>query len=348
MLTTELTSVFRRQLELCRLGANETVGLLTDVGTDPRIAAATLAAAAELGSSAFELRLAHGPNVEVTGEDPLKAKPVLAALRNTDLLLTTFVGFFAPWERAIREGGGRILNVLDTPDELARLQGTPELKAAVLAARDRIAGGTVFHLSSDAGTDFTWTRDPKAEILAHYGFADEPGQMDCWGQGMAAMFPVEGSAHGRVVIQPGDIWILPYARLVNSPIELQVDDGFITKISGGGLDAQVFSYWLTSCQLSKDDKDPFAVSHLGWGMNPKARWDDAVRYEHSMAKLNAGVRSYPGNFLFSTGPGPQRSTKGHIDMPMCNCTLTVDGETIINKGTLVDPAMIVDKRRAYH
>ena len=344
--TAELTSVFRRQLELCQLKSDETVALLTDFGTDQRIAEAALAAASEMGCSAYELRIAHGPDIEVMGSDAVRTKPVIEALRNTDLLLTPFVGFFAPWDQAIREAGGRILMVLDTPDELVRLQGSPELKAAALAARDRVANGRVFRVTSDAGTDFTWERDPVMPIAAHYGFADVPGRSDHWGQGMVAMFPAEGSAHGRVVVQPGDLWILPYARLVQSSVELVVEDGHIAKIAGSGVDSQMFSSWLESCQLSDEDKDPYAISHLGWGLNPKARWDDAVRYEHSMSRLQASARSFPGNFLFSCGPGPRRDTKGHIDMPMCNCTITVDGDVVVDKGRLVEPAMIVNYQSA--
>ena len=40
-------------------------------------------------------------------------------------------------------------------------------------------------------------------------------------------------------------------------------------------------------------------------------------------------RAFYGNVLFSTGPntdmGGKRDTKGHIDMPMCDCTVLLDG-----------------------
>ena len=67
-----------------------------------------------------------------------------------------------------------------------------------------------------------------------------------------------------------------------------------------------------------------------------------------MENLQASMRSYPGSFLFSTGPGPHRKTKGHIDMPLNDCTVMLDGEVVINQGTIVDAAMIVDPARTYH
>ena len=43
-------------------------------------------------------------------------------------------------------------------------------------------------------------------------------------------FPNEGSATGTVVIQPGDIVILPYCRYVIDPVQLGVREAIVTKI----------------------------------------------------------------------------------------------------------------------
>ena len=54
---------------------------------------------------------------------------------------------------------------------------------------------------------------------------------------------------------------------------------------------------------------------------------------------------FAGNFLFSTGPnsqgGGKRTTRGHYDVPMRDCTVMLDGQVIIDKGRIVDPAMQV-------
>ena len=345
--TARLTSIFRRQYELCALARGETVVLLTDYRSDRDVVRAGMAAAAEIGNAAFEICVGEGPSEQYVGANPLEAQGLIEAVRHTNLVLTFFVGFFSGWETAVRAAGGRILNVLETPDQLARLQSSPALKKAVLAAADRLRRARTVRVTSDAGTDLSWIRDPDEELIVHYGATDEPGQQDQWGQGMVAMFPAEGSANGRVVVKPGDVWILPYARMVQSPIELDVRDGFIRSVSGGA-DAKAFKYWLDSCRTSEGDLDPYAISHLGWGLNPKARWDDIIHWENSMENLQASRRSYPGSFLFSTGPSPKRKTHGHIDMSLNDCTIALDGEVIINKGSIVDPAMIVDPARAYH
>ena len=64
-------------------------------------------------------------------------------------------------------------------------------------------------------------------------------------------------------------------------------------------------------------------------------------------RSHASARTFPGNFLFSTGPntqgGGKRRTKGHYDVPMRDCTVLLDNATVIERGKFVDPAMIVQR-----
>ncbi|WP_313802444.1 hypothetical protein [Sphingobium sp.] len=345
--SAQLVPAFKRQFELCALKPGETVVFLTDRDTDREQVVAGLAAAAELGNVAYEIHVDLNMNIPFVGINPLSDQGVLEALKRAGLVIAFYVGFFAEWQPEIRKAGGRILNILDTSRQLLRLQGTPALRAAAKAGEARLRKAQRVRLTNAAGTDLRWEIDQQAPFLCHYGAADETGRMDHWGQGMIAHFPVEGSASGRVVVQPGDVWIFPYQRFVSSPIELEVRDGFIREI-GGGLDAKMFRYFLEEAQLSESDMDPFAISHMGWGLNPRARWDDTVAFNGNLEDLAASARAYPGNFLFSTGPGYKRKTKGHIDMPMCDCTVELDGDVVVDRGRLVDPAMIADPERAYH
>jgi len=49
--------------------------------------------------------------------------------------------------------------------------------------------------------------------------------------------------------------------------------------------------------------------------------------------------------LFSTGPnsqgGGKRTTRGHYDIPMRDCTVRLDNEVIIDRGKITDPKMMV-------
>ena len=60
---------------------------------------------------------------------------------------------------------------------------------------------------------------------------------------------------------------------------------------------------------------------------------------------HAGARCFAGNFLFSTGPnsqgGGKRTTKGHYDVPMRDCTVALDNDVIIDRGKFTDEKMQV-------
>src|SRR5690606_20914248 len=112
--------------------------------------------------------------------------------------------------------------ITDNPGRLKTLQSPAGLKEAVLHATQRYANTRTVRVTNAAGTDLTYQRgDPRwSEIRGYYGYADTKGRFDQWGMGMVADFPDEGTANGKVVIQPGDLWILPYVRIVESEIHL--------------------------------------------------------------------------------------------------------------------------------
>ena len=107
-------------------------------------------------------------------------------------------------------------------------------------------------------------------------------------------------------------------------------------------------HWLEDGKRHADDMDGHAVSHLGWGLNPQARWDHIALNGDDPERSHANARTFPANFLFSTGPntqgGGKRNTKGHYDVPMRDCTVMLDNDVIIERGRFVDEKMIVHCR----
>ncbi|HSG91660.1 MAG TPA: 2,5-dihydroxypyridine 5,6-dioxygenase, partial [Pseudomonadales bacterium] len=274
-----------------------------------------------------------------------RCKGTLEAAKAVDLIVIFHVPLFTRWLKDVMGAGVRVLMIIDGPDDLEQLMAPPGLKDAVLHAHRVLEAARAVHVTSEAGTDFTY-RCGDFPVMSQYGFADEPGHFDHWGAGHVHTFPNEGSANGTVVFQPGDIVILPYCRYVQDPVRVEVRDGFITRIEGG-LDAKLMRDWLDDNRAAADDRDPFAVSHLGWGLNPQAIWYNIALNGDTPERSRAAARTFPGNFLFSTGPNTQgggnRSTRGHYDVPMRDCTVTLDGVTVIDKGRLVDPKMVVPR-----
>jgi 2,5-dihydroxypyridine 5,6-dioxygenase len=339
-----LASLYRREFELCRVKRGETVLCVSDLGTRREYIQAAFAAADELGADVYEMCVNSMPSWTKVGVPTVgKCKGTLEAAKEADLIVIFHVPLFSKWLKEVMDAGVRVLMIIDAPDDLEMLMAPKGLKEAMLYAQRRYEKTREVRVISDAGTDLTY-RCGEYPVMTQWGYADEPSRFDHWGGGHIHTFPNEGSANGTVVFQPGDIVILPYCRYVQDEVRLEIRDGFITKIDGG-LDAKLMRDWLTDNATGPDDRDPFAVSHLGWGMNPQARWYGLGLYGENPERHRAAARTFPGNFLFSTGPnsqgGGKRTTRGHYDVPMRDCTILLDNEVVVDKGRLVDENMIV-------
>lgn len=228
--------------------------------------------------------------------------------------------------------GTRILLAIEPPEVLVRMVPTEADRSRVKAAAQRIGRAKEMHVVSGAGTDL---RCPLGQFpaISEYGFVDEPGRWDHWPSGFVLTFPDEGGANGRIVIDRGDI-LLPQKSYAADRIELTVEKGYATKIEGG-LDAELLNDYMASFR----DPEAYAISHIGWGLQPRARWSTLGLYDRE-ASIGMDARAYEGNFLFSLGPnneaGGSRTTACHIDIPLRRCTVRLDGEDMVREGKVLD------------
>ena len=342
----KMTSLFRRQFELCRLAPGQTVAIVSDLGTRREYVQVAFAAAEELGVDIYEMCVNAIPGWTSVGVATIgKCKGTLEALMACDMVLIFHVPLFSKWLRQVMDNGVRVQMIIDAPDDLYQLQSPPGLKEAILHATALYEKTKHVHVTSKAGTDLRYSRGDYP-VMSQYGIADEPGHFDHWGVGLLHTFPNEGSANGVVVIAPGDVVILPYCRYVTDTIHLEIREGHITRIDGG-VDATLMREWLAEGETGPGDRDPYAVSHVGWGLNPQCRWDALAQYGDTPERSRAAARSFPGNFLFSTGPntqgGGKRITRGHYDVPMRGCTIELDGRVVVEHGRVIGPQMVVPR-----
>jgi 2,5-dihydroxypyridine 5,6-dioxygenase len=342
----KLPGLFRQEFELCNVKRGETIALLSDLGSRRDYVAAAFAAAEDLGADIYEMCVNSTPSWTKVGVATVgKCKGTLDAVKQADLLVCLHVPLFTKWLKEVRDAGTRVLMIIDAPDELAELMSPPGLKEAVIHAGQRLEKAKRMRVTNEAGTDLT-VQLGEYPTMIQYGFAESRGRFDHWGAGHVHTFPNEGSASGTVVFRRGDIVILPYCRYVQDEVRLDIRDGFIRKIEGG-LDAKLMNDWLEGNRAHAGDMDGHAVSHLGWGLNPQARWDAIALYGDDPERHRAGTRCFAGNFLFSTGPnsqgGGKRTTLGHYDVPMRDCSVHLDNEVIIERGRFVDPKMVVER-----
>ncbi|GJH08488.1 2,5-dihydroxypyridine 5,6-dioxygenase [Caballeronia novacaledonica] len=337
----QMVDAWTQVLKLSRLEAGQTVTILTSASTHPQTLSTALIATQSMGAIVNRLDLppVNGEkalsrdSLAYLGTTPLTGnRAAIAALKESDLVLDLMTLLFSPEQLEILKTGTKILLAVEPPEVLTRLVPTTADRERVLVAQARIARAKEMHIVSAAGTDF---RCPLGEFepIAEYGFVDEAGRWDHWPSGFALTFPDDGKAHGSIVIDRGDI-LLPQKSYVQDRIELTIERGYAARIDGG-IDAQLLSEYMATF----NDPEAYAISHIGWGLQPRAHWSTLGLYDRE-ATIGMDARAFEGNFLFSLGPnneaGGSRTTTCHIDIPLRHCDVFLDGEPVVRNGMVLD------------
>ena len=339
----EMVKAWQQVLTLSKLEPGQTVTVLTSAATHPQTLATALIATQAMGAVVNRLdlppvngeRALSRDSLAYLGTTPLTGnKAAIAALKESDLVLDLMTLLFSPEQHEILATGTKILLAVEPPEVLARLVPTEADRARVKAAAARIGAAREMSVVSEAGTDL---RCPLGEFpaISEYGYVDEPGRWDHWPSGFVLTWPNEGGANGKIVIDVGDI-LLPQKLYVRTPITLTVENGYATRIDGG-VDAELLREYVASFK----DPEAYAISHIGWGLQPRAHWTTLGLYDRE-ATIGMDARAYEGNFLFSLGPnneaGGTRTTTCHIDIPLRACTVRLDGEDVVRQGKVLDGA----------
>jgi 2,5-dihydroxypyridine 5,6-dioxygenase len=336
----QLIQAWRQVLDLSRLEPGQTVTILTGATTHPQTLRTAQVAVQAAGAVLNRLDLPPVNGEKSLSRDPLAYlgttpltgnRAAMAALKSSDLVLDLMTLLFSPEQQEILAGGTKILLAIEPPEVLLRCVPTAADRTRVKAAAEKLAKAKTMQVTSAAGTEM---RFPIGEfpVISEYGFVDEPGRWDHWPSGFLFTFPNEGGASGRIVIDRGDI-LLPQKAYVTEPIQLTVENGYATRIEGG-LDAELLREYMASFE----DPEGYAISHIGWGLQPRARWSTLWLYDKEDS-IAMDARAFEGNFLFSLGPnneaGGSRTTACHIDIPLRNCTVKIDGSEVVRDGKVV-------------
>jgi 2,5-dihydroxypyridine 5,6-dioxygenase len=155
-----------------------------------------------------------------------------------------------------------------------------------------------------------------------------------WPGGLVVSFPRAGSVNGRLVLDKGDV-NLTFKRYLENRVVLTIADDYVTNIEGEGTDGELMRRYFEAW----GDRNAYATSHVGWGMNERARYEALTMYDQRDTN-GTEVRAFAGNFLFSTGANEfaNRFTKGHFDLPVRNCTISLDGTAVVENGKLTSAA----------
>lgn len=230
----------------------------------------------------------------------------------------------------ILKGGARVLYISNEhPDVLERLAPSSADEEQVRAGMRRMREAKTMKVTSPAGTQLD-IRIEGARVGGVWGYTEKPGTLSHWPGGLCLAFPKAGSVNGTLVMAPGDL-NLTFKRYLENKVVLEIANDYVTRIDGASLDAELMRDYFAAW----GDRDAYAVSHVGWGMNARARWDALALYDRRDVN-GTEQRAFAGNFLYSTGANEVagRHTLGHFDLPFRHCTIELDGKAVVKDGKL--------------
>ena len=301
------------------LKAGEVVLIVTDMMQE-NIAKVLAAAATERGA---EVIVSVMKPRKKAGEEPPKL--IAESMKHADVVLIP-VSYSVTHTYAVKEAaqnGARILVLTDFTEEMLIRGGIEAdfkaIKPVCKAIADAFAQGSKVHLTSPGGTDL-WLDITGRRGNALYCVV-EPGEFSTIPTVEANASPVEGSAHGCIVADAS----IPYLGIgvLNEPVVVEVENGFITSISGGK-QAEVLKKDLES----HNDRNCFNIAELGLGLNPKCRLCGIMLEDEGVigtAHIGIGTSITLGGTV---------KAPTHYDLLMWNPHIEVDGKVIF-EGTEV-------------
>jgi 2,5-dihydroxypyridine 5,6-dioxygenase len=330
---------FAQAFALCGVKAGDSAVVLSETQSRPVNVQLAELALNRLGAKAFHIVLttpclnAPVPVRSTGASDAIQGlDPVIHALAATEFIADiTVEGLLHAAELPqILAGGARVLMVSNEhPEVLERCMPDAALELRVKAGMKLLKNARQMHVTSAAGTDLRISLDG-ARVGGGWGYTARPGTISHWPGGLCLAFPAGGSVNGRLVLDEGDV-NLTFKRYLEKPVALTIESDFVTDIAGKHLDAELMRGYFAAW----GDREAYAVSHVGWGMNPKARWDAMAFYDKNDFN-GTELRAFAGNFLYSTGANEVagRHTLGHFDLPLRGCTVRLDEQMIVDGGQL--------------
>jgi 2,5-dihydroxypyridine 5,6-dioxygenase len=334
---------FTHVFGLCGVRGDDVCAVLSETGSRRELVQLAELALARLGARRFHMVL---PSRPVTTPVPVRSTgasdaiggvgPVVAALSKCTFVADCTVEglMHAPELPAILGGGARVLYVShEHPEILERCVPHPDDEAPVRDAMRRLKGAKRMTVTSAAGTELEIGL-AGARVGGVWGFTHRPGTLGHWPGGLVLAFPVAGSVRGTLVLDRGDV-NLTFKRYLADPVRLVIDDDHVVEIAGDSPDAEMMRGHYAAWAAHEGHRGAYAVSHVGWGLNRRARWDSMLFYDK--ADFNGTeLRAFGGNFLYSTGANEVagRHTLGHFDLPLRGCTVSLDGAVVVDRGML--------------
>jgi 2,5-dihydroxypyridine 5,6-dioxygenase len=331
--------MFEHTMRLCGVAPGDACAVLSESQTRAELPALAELALARLGARPFHLvlpaRVLAAPvPVRSTGASDAvgRLEPVVQALAASTLVVDcTVEGLQHAVELPrILAGGARVLVVShEHPEILERCLPRAEDEPVVRDAMRQLRAARQMHVTSAAGTDLR-IELAGARVGGVWGFSARPGTLTHWPGGLVLAFPAAGTVNGVLVLDRGDV-NLTFKRYLQDPVTLVIENDHAVRVEGDHVDGEMMRGYFAAW----GDRSAYAVSHVGWGLNRRARWD-AMNFYDKRDFNGTELRAFAGNFLYSTGANEVagRHTPGHFDLPLRGCTVALDGLPVVERGVL--------------
>lgn len=264
-----------------------------------------------------------------TDRTPLSV--ALHAMRGADMILDLASSMWIYTEALseLLDEGKRILSCVSDIDTCLKLKPDPDIVARVNKGGRLLDRAEKIEVRSKAGSQLTLNKRGRRGVFQD-GLAPNPGDWDNYPAYQVACAPLEDSATGRLVLEPGDLFVT-LKRIVNEQIVLELEDGHIVNIEGQS-DAEMLRTWFASWE----DPNAYTTSHIGFGCDPRA---DVASYQLMEWETLAGgvMIAFGSNILRFLGGKNQ--SRAHIDIVMRKADFLLDGEPIVEQGEFVHPEL---------
>lgn len=330
---------YAEQFRACNLREGEVAVLLSEAASSPLVVETARLALEMLGAAVADVRMPTPANpgplpIRSTGASQAVAghRAAIAALAAADFVVDcTAEGLLhAPELGEILRGGARVLMIsAEHPENAERWPHDPALAAKVDRGVQLLEDAAEMRVTSAAGTDLTVDL-AGAFRAGSCGWTTEPGSIAHWPGGLVLAFPAADRVNGTLVLAPGDV-NLTFKEYIRQPITLTIEHDYVVDIAGDGVDADLMRSYLAAFE----EPEAYAVSHVGWGMNAAARWEALAMWD-KVDVNGTELRAFAGNVVYSTGANEVagRFCRGHFDLPMRNCTVSLDDEVVVEAGAL--------------
>lgn len=318
MTETELSTVARRVMDrYLGVRSGERVLVICDTLTSRSIPEALASQALALGADPVITTIAPRSR---SGVEPPGA--VAAAMRETDVVVSVASTSMYHTEAKGAAQRAGVRGCFNAPSgEDAWVHGAMTADFAEIRERserlaDRLRGAQAIRVTSPAGTDITASiagREPKGWLT---GICRNPGEASAYPGGEVSLPPVEGTAHGRVVVER----VMTDLGALSDPITWIVEEGLVTDIQGGA-DAIRLVHHVEGVENAGN------IGEIGIGMNPAARLTDEIteskkRLGTAHVAMGDSAGEYGGTVVCDV----------HLDGMLLDAVIEVDGEVVIERG----------------